>query len=264
MIYRIGSLGCPSPPPMKTTLSVLACIVASTMAPASSLAADPASAPKQPQKQANKPGEWNVWVEVLMVAMPQEKAIALLPDLRSPDKVDSAVMQIFSAIERKEATITGWPAAFTLDGVRCVAEAIFEKRYPTEFSVPTDSKEKPDPKPDGDKMNINDSPPPTAFETRNTGATLEVQPSVLPGGEWIKLEMVPQRVAFAGFEPFHAGTNAGGQAITIDQPEFHTFKTSSSFVVRNNQWNLIAIHKPVQPENQIELFIARATATATK
>lgn len=249
---------------MKTTLSVLACIVASTMVPASSFGVDATSVPKPPQKQPVKPAEWNVWVEVLMVAMPQEKAIALLPDLRHPDKVDSALTQIFSAIERKEATITGWPAAYTLDGVRCVAEAVFEKRYPVEFGVPTDSKEKADPKPEGDKLNINDSPPPTAFETRNTGATLEVQPNVLPGGEWIKLEMVPQRVAFAGFEPFHAGTSTGGQPITIDQPEFHTFKTSSSFVVRNNQWNLIAIHKPVQPENQIELFIARATATAIK
>ena len=249
---------------MKTTLSVLACIVASTMVPASSFGVDATSVPKPPQKQPVKPAEWNVWVEVLMVAMPQEKAIALLPDLRNPDKVDSAVTQIFSAIERKEATITGWPAAYTLDGVRCVAEAIFEKRYPTEFEPPQTPQNLASSQPSDLKPVTSDFPIPSSFETRNIGATLEVQPSVLPGGEWIKLEMVPQRVGLLGFDSYEAVKSKSGKVLKIDQPQFHTAKTSGTFMVRNNQWNLVAIHKPVQPENQIELFIARATATAIK
>ena len=40
---------------------------------------------------------------------------------------------------------------------------------------------------------------PTAFETRNTGVTLEVEPVVGPDGVTIDLNLVPQVVEFEGF-----------------------------------------------------------------
>src|SRR5207237_2853822 len=40
---------------------------------------------------------------------------------------------------------------------------------------------------------------PTAFETRNTGVTLEVEPVVGPDGITIDLNLVPQVVEFEGF-----------------------------------------------------------------
>jgi len=256
----------PSPSSLfvKTTMNALAGIALFTALSSAVIAADRKSTPAPPRQEPVKTGGWNVSVEVMMVAMPQERAIALLPDLRDPDKTEGAVTQILSAIEKKEATLAGWPMAVTRDGLRCVTESIFEKRYPTEFDVIPGSKVQSEAKAEPDKANMADGPVPTAFETRNTGATLEVEPTVIPGGEWIKLEMVPQRVVLLGFDSYDMVVGSSGKIFKVDQPQFYTVKTSNSFMVRNGRWSLIAIHKLPLPENQMEFFIARATASQIK
>ena len=45
---------------------------------------------------------WIVRVDVLMVAMPQEKLLPMLPDLRDPTKIDAAVANC-CAVRRKRA-----------------------------------------------------------------------------------------------------------------------------------------------------------------
>jgi len=52
-------------------------------------------------------GQWNVRVEMLMVDLPQDKALVLLPDLRDPGKIDSAVSEIIDAINDNQAKLIG-------------------------------------------------------------------------------------------------------------------------------------------------------------
>ena len=89
-------------------------------------------------KEAPKIPAWNVRVEMLMVAMPQEKALALLPDLRAPEKIETAMVAVFTALEHKEALLMGYPEVITVDGQRGTSETILEKRYPTEFNPPVE------------------------------------------------------------------------------------------------------------------------------
>lgn len=253
---------------MKTALNVLTAIAVLAALSTSIIAAERPSASKTEKEEPEKADPWNVSVEVLMVAMPESKAIALLPDLRNPEKIEAAVAQILTAIEKKEATLTGWPRAETVSGQRCVAESLYEKRYPTAFGLPSEFGLQPSPstpKADSEKTNtINDSPAPTAFETRNIGTTLEVEPVVLPDGERIRLSLVPQRVGLAGFETFHTGATKSGQQIKIDQPQFYSLRTANTLTVRNGHPYLIAVHKIPEQNDQIELFIVRATATSIK
>src|SRR6202000_2230557 len=85
---------------------------------------------------------------------------------------------------------------------------------------------------------------PTAFETRNTGVTLEVEPVVGPDGYTIDLNLVPQVVEFEGFINYGSPitstttnpiTGATSQNIitpnVINQPIFSTRKVTTSVSV---------------------------------
>ena len=200
-----------------------------------------------------------------MVAMPQEKALALLPDLRDPAKIESAVAQILTAIDRKEAMLMGYPVVQTMDGGRGVTESIVEQRYPTEFVFPnTPQGAGQGEAPPAAAAAISEPTTPAAFETRNVGVTLEVEPHVSSDGDWIRVDVVPQRVVLLGFDSYDAVKTASGKAVKADQPQFATTKTTASLRLRNGQRCLLAVHKLPRPENQIELFIIQAFATPTK
>ena len=84
---------------------------------------------------------------------------------------------------------------------------------------------------------------PTAFEVRNTGVTLEVEPVVGPDEYTIDLNLVPQVVEFEGFINYGSpiqtsSTNALGVSVTnvitpnvINQPIFSTRKVTTSVSV---------------------------------
>ena len=238
-----------------------ALLFASTFA---TFAAERPKASNQSRKEAAKAPQWNVRIEVMMVSMPQERAMALLPDLRTPDKVAGSVKEILGAIERNEATLLGWPVVCTLDGQRAVTETILEQRYPTEFDLPRGSESTTPKTPEPGTEKSASAAVPTSFETRNTGATLEVEPAVSSNGEVITLSLVPQRVALLAFESFGTAPTKAGHEGKIDQPLFFTTKTTTTVTIRNGQYFFLGIHKLTHPENQIELHILQATATPIK
>lgn len=225
------------------------------------------SAPPQPTRAANREtsdAQWSVRVDVLMVAMPQDKLLPLLPDLRDPKKIDAAVDQLLTAVQRKEAILTGYPTVNTLDGTRSMSEAIFEKRYPTEFEPPQNPQNKSTSSPALEPTAVNDSPLPTAFETRNLGVTLEVEPHVNTRGDSIRIDVVSQRVELLGFDSFDAIKTASGRSVKIDQPQFFTSKVNAKVRVQNGQRALIAVHLLAKPENYLEVFILQAWTTPVR
>ncbi len=111
--------------------------------------------------------------------------------------------------QKKGVDLLSAPRVTTKSGQRAVIEIIREFRYPTEFDPPqipqtfgntgggislTGA---------GTQSSTGSFPvtptTPTAFETRNTGVTLEVEPVVGPDGYTIDLNLVPQVVEFEGF-----------------------------------------------------------------
>jgi general secretion pathway protein D len=101
--------------------------------------------------------------------------------------------------QKKGIDLLSAPRVTTKSGQRAVIEIVREFRYATQFQapqVPTFS---------GGGSGTTVAPAvvtpttPTAFETRNTGVTLEVEPVVGPDGVTIDLNLVPQVVEFEGF-----------------------------------------------------------------
>ena len=162
--------------------------------------------------------------------------------------------------QRKGVDLLSAPRVTTKSGQRAVIEVIREFKYPTEFDPPQI------PQNVGSGFNgsgggfINPitglltgggsqgsfpvtPTTPTAFEVRNTGVTLEVEPVIGPDDYTIDLNLVPQVVEFEGFINYGSpiqtsSTNALGQSVTnvitpnvINQPIFSTRKVTTSVSV---------------------------------
>lgn len=246
---------------MKTSLRFFASIASFAVFISAAIAADQPGGFEPVPKPPEKPAEWNVWVEVLMISVPLEKGLAILPDLRAPDKIDAAVTQLLKAVERKEATLTGWPASYTPDRSRFVVETISEQRYaagldrgaaPTAAAATVASNATPA------------APIFATFETRNIGATLEGEPTVLPGGQSINLALVAQRVGLSGWDSLDAARIQDGKVLKLDQPQFFSLRTTTTIVLRNGERKLISLHKLAPPDQQLEFFIVQAVATPAK
>jgi hypothetical protein len=214
------------------------------------------AAPKSTDAPVKSDPQWNVTVSVLMVAMPQEKMLPMIPDLRDPKKIDGAVDRLLAAVQNKEAILTGYPMVVTDDGERAVSESVIEQRYATEFDPPANAQNfggGPAASGTSDSIFVHDDVVPTAFETRNCGATLEAEPHVLNHGESIHLDLVPQRVELLNF--------TSRSKYKVDQPIFFTSKVIQGLTVHNGQRVLIAVHQIPKPENFIEVFVLQASDT---
>src|SRR5205807_4123997 len=102
--------------------------------------------------------------------------------------------------QKKGIDLLSAPRVTTKSGQRAVIEIVREFRYPTVFTAP----QVPSITGGGSgtgtvSISVVTPTTPTAFETRNTGVTLEVEPVVGPDGVTIDLNLVPQVVEFEGF-----------------------------------------------------------------
>ena len=172
--------------------------------------------------------------------------------------------------QKKGVDLLSAPRVTTKSGQRAVIEIVREFRYPTQFEPP----QIPQTFNQNNDVNSTSFPglgglpligagsnvsggnaggfpvtptTPTAFETRNTGVTLEVEPVVGPDGVTIDLNLVPQVVEFEGFinygSPIQSTSmNILGQPVTnvitpniINQPIFSARKVTTSVSVWDGQ-----------------------------
>lgn len=111
-------------------------------------------------------------------------------------------MVIRALNQKKGIDLLSAPRLTTKSGQRAVIEIVREFRYPTQFQPPQipQTVNGSSSLSGGGASSIPVTPTtPTAFETRNTGVTLEVEPVVGPDGITIDLNLVPQVVEFEGF-----------------------------------------------------------------
>ncbi len=161
--------------------------------------------------------------------------------------------------QKKGVDLLSAPRVTTKSGQRAVIEIIREFRYPTEFDPPQIPQNFGGGNGGGGGVIVvggtaqpNSFPvtptTPTAFETRNTGVTLEVEPVIGPDGYTIDLNLVPQVVEFEGFinygSPIQTTSTNPITGITttnvitpnvINQPIFSTRKVTTSVSIFDGQ-----------------------------
>jgi len=127
-----------------------------------------------------------------------------------------------------KAKLTNLIALNTKSGQRGVVECIDEVRYPTEFAPPARAGE---------------AAYPTAFETRNTGETLELEPIVSRDGK-IEVNLVPQTVRFEGFLDW----SPEAKAVPTGLAQFRTERFTTSVQVTSGQPVFLSTATPRLPD----------------
>jgi hypothetical protein len=199
----------------------------------------------------------NVRVGLLMLTMPEEKFLTLLPDLLDKEKIEKTVPQLLDAVKRKEITLEGYQIIVTKSGQRAVTETVLEYNA-GQNSFPFFYPGYPYPGyPNPGYIPVTPTTP-TSFEARNIGATLEVEPFIEPDGRHIGLNLSPQHVEFFGFADFFLDQKRDpftGLKMDLHQPIFFTSKTTTSVTLVSGQHLLLAVHKKEKPAGMVEIFI---------
>jgi len=207
--------------------------------------------------------QWTIIAECQMVVVSQKLAWPLLPDLNDDEKIEGAWAKLQQMIERGDATLVANLSLRGDPGKRMVAEQIQEIRYPTEFTPPY----LPDAIPKEHAVEALKNWPivgitPTAFETRNVGATLELETKVSADGKWLALEAVPQHVRLLRMVKIDAGILPSGKHLSLEQPYFSALKDTLTMHLRAGQRVLVGLHKVPAEENNMELFFLRIRTQA--
>ena len=229
--------------------------------------------PPSPEKPVTRPPDFNsramVRVDVLMLSVPEEKLLPLLPQLRNPDQIAAAEQTLLTMVANREATLDSWPEVTTYDGARAISESIVEFRYPIEFRsfgqqtcLPTAGSPPPkEPTPEEKAaiaMMAAGQICPISFETRNVGASLEVEPSVSPDGKAVTVALCPRNIRFERFSEFPAGTSANGQKLSVQQPVFNTSSLNTAFTLRDGERRMIYLGKSSEDKRRFDVFIVGA------
>ena len=104
---------------------------------------------------------------------------------------------------------------------------------------------------------------PAAFETRNTGFTMEIQPTLAGNRDSVDLRIVPGRVTLVG------KSTAGQGFSTTEMPIFESQRVSTSAIVKINEPYLLGTmsQPPVSrqdPDSANRVWFAFVTATLSK
>ena len=210
---------------------------------------------------------WMVRVDVQMVSIPPQQALSLVPRLRDGRTVEAAVATLQTMIAKKQATLLAWPVLWTPSGERGVAETNAETMYPTEFDPPSvPSSPGPPlvsvpPPPPVKVWPVNPflrGHPPIAFEIRNVGPQIEVEPEVSGDGRSVELSAILRYVRFNGFDRFVTGNFPGGIESTDERARFAVSQTSGQFFATTGKPLLAGCFHFQGKEPHVELFILRA------
>ncbi len=176
------------------TASILLC---AALAPASILHAQ-----EQPAVPVAKEAESflsrHVRVQVEFIELSLEQMTALMAD-PAATKTDTILRRrLDDLVKTGKAEIIETQMVVARSGQKASSESIREFIYPTEYEPPELPNEIHIHNKDGDakipNKEIATGPTPTAFETRNLGSTLEVEPTISEDGKLIDLRFAPEIV----------------------------------------------------------------------
>lgn len=182
-------------------------------------------------------------VQVEFIEVPQETMTELLhgPKTSANDTELRATLQ--ELLKTEKAKMLETQLAIAKSGQRAKSESIHEFIYPTEYEPPEFPTIVPD---DGQAQPIAPdwSPAtPTAFETRNIGSILEIEPTLSFDSSTIDLRFSPELIYYTGNEIWTEVTR-DEDTYQIQMPNFYTIRITTGVTLITGQPLLAAAASP--------------------
>ena len=163
-------------------------------------------------------------------------------------------------IEKRKATLLDTSILNARSGQRAKVESILEYIYPTEYDPPgmlvTGEEETT-----SVAKSFSYLPQATAFEVRNLGTTVEVDPVLGADSRTIDLNLAPEIVYLA--DTTNYGTHVEGKSeVEITMPSFYTIKTTTQVTLMDGEPFFLGAHGPfnekegrVDQERRVLIFV---------
>jgi len=225
----------------------------------------------------------NVRLDVQMVSVSVADSLSLVPALREARTAAAGWDRLQGMVASGQAELIDWPVVWSRVAIaekrdreageakpvsdpaerdRSVSENIEELRYPSEFDPPTEPQTfgmvvepKKLVRPGWEKFL------PNAYETRNTGPSLEARACVEDEGRILSINLVAQHVHLLRFDRWQKQAAPLGIAGIGVEPEFITSKVTTSLRVRAGQPTLVHVCVIPNPQPHVELFVLHARVT---
>lgn len=160
--------------------------------------------------------------------------------------------QVAQLVKDGKASIIETMLCVTNNGQKATTESIEEFIYPTEYepanggaNLDSFFKKKDDEKPLEWKDIIASAvgPTPTAFETRNTGSTMEIEPTASADNKTVHLSIVPEMVHHVGNQVWAEWKDEHG-SVPVQMPTFYTLRINSKITLTPGNYLLLAALSP--------------------
>ena len=157
--------------------------------------------------------------------------------------------QVAHLVKDGKATVVETLLCTAKSGNKAISESVEEFIYPTEYEpseLPTNVHVKGEleaDKPIGNTRDLATGPTPTAFETRNVGSTLEIEPTLSHGDKIMDLCLVPEIVYHVGNQVWSEWKGEHGNS-PIQMPTFYTLRLNTGVIISDGQIMLVAALSP--------------------
>jgi Flp pilus assembly secretin CpaC len=214
---------------------------------------------ESPQAQTGEPGfdplgEFDdlpkqVRVQVEFVELAHEQLTELMLGTEAPANDAALREQVTKLVRDGKATILETLMCVSRTGQKATTESVEEYIYPTEYE-PAEAagtiEVNGDSESEAARKLRRDSaigPAPTAFETRNLGATLEIEPTLSSDGKIIDLRFVPEIVYHVGNQVWAEWKGEHGNS-PIQMPTFYTLRLTTAVTLADGKPILAAALSP--------------------
>lgn len=189
------------------------------------------------------------------VDLPHEELTKLLLEPRKSGNDTELRKEVQKLVVAGKATVVETMLCTCRSGQKATTESIQEMIYPTEYE-PSQVSAETDTTAQGVQVKPSDAvnatgPTPTAFETRNVGSTLEIEPTLGEGNKLIDLRMVPELVYHHGDKIISVWKSEQGDA-SIKMPLFYSMRLNTSVTMMDGQTLLVAALSPKNAEGQVD------------
>ena len=210
-------------------------------------------------------GEKQIRVQVEWIEVSHERLTKLMsvdrttqPEGMISSNENRLRREVADLIETDEAKMIDTAIVIARSGNRAKVESVLEFIYPTEYDpppVPADTKSKSAGEeenekvkeskkiPEKDKASKPGFPLATAFDVRNLGTTLEVDPVLGADNRTIDLNLAPEIVYQTGFENYGKYTRDGDDT-EVKMPKFYMVKVTTQVTAINGEYLLIGVATP--------------------
>jgi hypothetical protein len=199
-------------------------------------------------------------VQVEFIEMAHKDLTRLMMEDKSETADATALrMKLQEMVDSEKAKILDTQVMVARSGQKGTVEAIHEFMYPTEYEPPTLPKA-----PDGEKQ-VPDFPVtpsnPTAFETKNVGSTLEIEPTLGSDDKLIDLRFLPELTWHAGDNVWSEIKDPLGNVTKVSMPDFYKVSINTSITCIDGQYMMVGVVSPkdqageTDPEQKVMIFV---------